>query len=255
MDFIQAVIMGIVEGITEFLPVSSTGHMIIAAKLLKISQSEFVKSFEIAVQSAAILAVAVMYWKVLLTNGKAVAKILAAFIPTAVIGFIFYKLIKQYLIGNEAVVVWSLLVGGVIIIVFEKLWKKQENVHEIQDISYASAALIGVFQSIAVIPGVSRSAATIIGGLALGVSRRAIVEFSFLLAVPTMIAATVLDLAKNVNSFSADQAGVLAVGAAASFIFALLSTKFFLKFIKNHTFIPFGIYRIIAAVLLLFLFL
>jgi len=250
MNFIQTVIMGIVEGITEFLPISSTGHLIITANLLKIPQTDFVKSFEIAIQLGAILAVVVLYWKYLFEK-KIVLKILAAFLPTGAIGFLLYKLIKQFLIGNEHIVVYSLLIGGIALIGFELFFNKKIKTEQIEKISYRDCILIGVFQAIAVIPGVSRSAATIVGGLALGVSRRAIVEFSFLLAVPTMLAATGLDIVQNASSWSANQISTMALGFAISFIFAIISIKFLLKFIKNNNFIPFGIYRIIIAIFLL----
>lgn len=242
--------MGIVEGITEFLPISSTGHLIITANLLKIPQTDFVKSFEIAIQLGAILAVVVLYWKYLFEK-KIVLKILAAFLPTGAIGFLLYKLIKQFLIGNEHIVVYSLLIGGIALIGFELFFNKKIKTEQIEKISYRDCILIGVFQAIAVIPGVSRSAATIVGGLALGVSRRAIVEFSFLLAVPTMLAATGLDIVQNASSWSANQISTMALGFAISFIFAIISIKFLLKFIKNNNFIPFGIYRIIIAIFLL----
>ncbi|MDP1709570.1 MAG: undecaprenyl-diphosphate phosphatase, partial [Candidatus Komeilibacteria bacterium] len=164
---------------------------------------------------------------------------------------LFYKIVKTYLLGSNAVVLWSLAVGGVGLIIFE-LWHKERegSVNDLVKLTYPQALLIGLFQSIAMIPGVSRSAATIVGGLILGVSRTAIVEFSFLLAVPTMAAATLLDLVKNIQLFSSSQMDFLIVGFITAFIAALIAIKFLLHFIRNHTFIPFGIYRIIIAVLL-----
>ncbi len=249
MNIFHALIFGIVEGISEFLPISSTGHLILTAQLLKIPQTEFVKSFEIAIQLGAILSVVILYFKSLLIDRKTLARLIVAFIPTAVIGAVFHKIAKHYLLGNPNVVIASLFLGGIFLIVFEVLFKEKESaVNEVQAISFKQAALIGVFQSIAIIPGVSRSAATILGGLSLGLKRKTIVEFSFLLAVPTMLAATVLDLAKSGHSFTQDQFLLLLVGFIASLVVALLAIKFFLNFIQKHNFIAFGIYRILAAI-------
>lgn len=254
MDIFHAIILGIVEGITEFLPVSSTGHMIIASHLMHLPETEFLKTFEIAIQVGAILAVAGLYWRTFLLDWEVVTKIIAAFIPTAIIGLVLYKLIKHYLLGNALVVVASLLIGGICIILFEKFYKaKEDHITEITKISYSQAMLIGLFQALAVIPGVSRSAATILGGLILGVSRKTIVEFSFLLAVPTMLAATVLDLMKSDASLVSAEWGILAVGFLVALIVAWLSVKFFLKYIQRHNFTAFGVYRIIAAIAFYFL--
>ncbi|MCX5704332.1 MAG: undecaprenyl-diphosphate phosphatase, partial [Candidatus Omnitrophica bacterium] len=168
--------------------------------------------------------------------------------------FIFYKLFKRFLLGNSQVVIWSLLIGGVFLIVFELLHReKTDAVDNVASISYSQAIFIGLFQSIAIIPGVSRSAATIIGGLLLGLKRKTIVEFSFLLAVPTMLVATVLDLSKNVNTFTHNQFILLLLGFITSFIVALLAIKFLLAFIQKHSFIAFGVYRILIALLFLFI--
>lgn len=254
MDIIHAIIYGIVEGLTEFLPISSTGHLILTAKLLGNAQTDFLKSFEIAIQLGAILSIVALYWRELFVNRRIMKRIIAAFIPTAIIGFTFYPLIKKYLIGNVSVVLWALLIGGIFIILFEKKHgERKDAVHEIGLMTYRQAFLIGVFQSFAIIPGVSRSAATIIGGLYAKLSRRVIVQFSFLLAVPTMAAATGLDLLKNAHSFTWNEVEFLAVGFIVSFIVAFVAVKFFLSFVETHTFIPFGIYRI-GIVVLWFLF-
>lgn len=246
MDLIHAVILGIVEGITEFLPVSSTGHMILAGKLLGLAQTEFVKSFEIIIQFGAILAVVCMYWRRFLEIDS-LKKILAGFIPTAILGLIFYDFVKQYLLSSPMVVLWSLLLGGIVLVVFEKLIPKPQTGS--QELTYLQAVLIGLFQAIAMIPGVSRSAATIIGGLSLGINRAKIVEFSFLLAVPTMLSATVLDLGKSYGSFASSDLPVLALGFLVSFVVAWFSVKYFLQYIRKHDFVPFGIYRIILAII------
>ena len=248
MDILNAVIFGIVEGITEFLPVSSTGHLVLTARILGMSQTNFLKSFEIVIQFGAIMSVVFLYWKQLIVNFEVLKRIIMAFIPTAILGFVFYKIIKKFLLGNNEVVLWSLFLGGIFLIVFELLHReKEEVIEEISRISYKNSVLIGIFQSIAMIPGVSRSAATIIGGLALGLRRKTIVEFSFLLAIPTMLAATCLDLIKNTSTFSSDQFIFLLIGFLASFIMALIGIKFLLHFIRNHNFIIFGIYRIVLV--------
>jgi undecaprenyl-diphosphatase len=182
--------------------------------------------------------------------------VIVAFIPTGIIGFALYKVVKTYLFDSEAVVLWALGLGGVALIVFELLHREREDaVDDVASISYTKALLIGVFQSLSIIPGVSRAGATIVGGLILGLTRTTIVQFSFLLAVPTMLAATGYDLLKNASAFSAGQFGVLAAGFIASFIVALLAIKFLLAFVRTHTFIPFGIYRIAIALIFAFAFL
>jgi len=250
MDLFHSVILGIVQGITEFLPISSTGHLILAEKILNLGQGEFLKSFDIIIQLGSILAVVVLYWRQLFTRWEIMKRILVAFIPTGILGLVFYKIVKAYLLGSSIVVLWSLLLGGVLLIIFELWYKEKPAAHEdLASISYGQAATIGLFQSIAMIPGVSRSAATILGGLILGLKRRTIVEFSFLLAVPTMLAATGLDLIKSAGQFSLQQWDFLSVGFAVSFIVALAAIKFLLSFIKKYTFISFGLYRIAVAVL------
>lgn len=250
MDIIQALIFGIVEGFTEFLPVSSTGHLILTAKVLGLKQTEFLKTFEIVIQFGAILSVIVLYWKNILFNFNVLKKVIIAFLPTGILGLIFYKIIKQYLMKNEQVVLWTMFIGGICLIVFELFHKeKMDAIDNVESIPLSTLLVIGLFQSIAMIPGVSRSAATIIGGLILGLKRKTIVEFSFLLAIPTMLAATVLDLAKNIGEFSISQINFLAAGFFFSFVFALLGVKFLINFIKRHTFISFGIYRIIIAII------
>ncbi len=253
MDIVQAVILGVVEGVTEFLPISSTGHMIIVSHLLKMPQTEFLKTFEIAIQLGAIMAVAGMYWRTFLLDWDIGLKVLAAFVPTAVIGLLLYKVVKQFLLGNMLVVVWSLFIGGALLILFEMYFRpRQEPIEKLEKISYQQALIIGLFQALAVIPGVSRSAATIVGGMLLGVGRRTIVEFSFLLAVPTMMAATLLDVAKTDAVLSSVEWGILAVGFMVAFIVAWFSVKLLLRYITKYNFTPFGVYRVILALVLLF---
>jgi undecaprenyl-diphosphatase len=248
MDNLQAVVFGIVEGVTEFLPVSSTGHLMLTAHAMGLDQSSFLKCFEIVIQFGAILSVVVLYWRSLFVNLEVMKRVIVAFIPTGILGLTVYKLIKKYLLSSSTVVLWSLLLGGIFLIVFELLHKEKEGATEdLADIPYRTSLLIGLFQSIAMIPGVSRSASTIVGGLVLGLKRKTIVEFSFLLAVPTMLAATGLDLMKNAGQFSGGQVRFLAIGFVVSFFAALAGVKYLLSFIKNHTFIPFGVYRIILV--------
>ncbi len=247
MDIIHAFILGIVEGLTEFLPISSTGHLILASRLLHIPETEFLKTFEISIQLGAILAVVVLYWRLLFLDIEVMKRLAVAFLPTAIIGVTVYKSVKV-LLGSEAVVLWTLLLGGILIIIFELLHKEQVDAFDdVAKLPYKTTLFVGLFQSIAMIPGVSRSGATILGGLLLGIRRKTIVEFSFLLAVPTMAAATGLDLLKNAGAFSVDQFGVLSIGFITAFIVALVSIQFLLRFVQTNTFIPFGVYRIILA--------
>lgn len=254
MTIIHSIILGLVEGITEFLPISSTGHLILASDILKIAQSDFAKSFEIIIQLGAILSVVVLYWRKFL-DLEVWKRLIIAFIPTGIIGLAFYKIVKTYLVGNSAVVLWSLLLGGIFLIAFELYHHRKEakieelTGNELSEITIKQSVIIGLFQSIAIIPGISRSATTIVGGLMLGLKRTTIVEFSFLLAVPTMLAATGLDLIKNASTFSMSDFGSLIIGFIVSFVVAIFAIKFLLKFIKTHDFIPFGIYRIVIAIL------
>jgi len=253
MNFLDAIILGAIEGVTEFLPISSTGHLILASHLLQLPDSSFLTSFEIAIQLGAICAVVLLYWKSFL-NIEILKRILAGFIPTAIVGLLLYSFIKHQLLGNELVVVAALVLGGVVLIIFEFLHKERPDAPEgLDTITYRQAFLVGLAQSVAVIPGVSRSAATILGGLMLGIRRTTIVEFSFLLAVPTMGAAVLLDVLKSYQSFTTDGLGYIAVGFGTAFIVALAAVRFLLKFVKTATFIPFGIYRIVLAALFFFL--
>ena len=197
MTILHAIILSIIEGITEFLPISSTGHMVLASTLLKIQETEFVKSFEIIIQLGAILAVLLLYWKKLLTNKDTFIRVAIAFVPTGIVGLVLYKYIKDVLLGNPWIVVIALAIGGVLLILIEKFHKEKSG-----KISLFDAFLIGCAQSLSVIPGVSRAAATIAGALLLGIPRESAVEFSFLLAIPTMAAATGLDLLKSGHQFT-----------------------------------------------------
>ena len=253
MTLLEAIVLGIVEGFTEFLPISSTGHLILASRLLGLAQTDFQKSFEIAIQLGAIASVILLYWRQFLVPAV-LGRVLAAFVPTGLIGFALYHVVKTYLFDSDTVVLWALGLGGAALIVFELLYRERDDaVADVTAIPYSKAFLIGLFQSLSIVPGVSRAGATIVGGLILGLKRSTIVEFSFLLAVPTMLAATGYDLFKNASSFAPQEFGVLAAGFVASFVVALVSIKFLLAFIRTRTFIPFGIYRIVIALAFAFL--
>ena len=248
MTFFDAFIYGLVEGLTEFLPVSSTAHLIITSKLLGNPQTEFLKVFEVVIQLGAILSVVTLYGKSLL-KAEIVKRVLIAFIPTAIIGFLLHSLIKNVLFENIPLILATLFLGGIFLIVFERNYKESDGTAGLNTIPYWIAVGIGFFQAVAMVPGVSRSAATIIGGLILGLKRKVIVEFSFLLAVPTMLAASVLDLVKCRVSFSTQEWLVLGVGFFVSFIVAFASVKFLLRYIQTNNFVSFGVYRIIFAII------
>ena len=248
----QAFILGIVEGITEFLPVSSTAHLELARYVMKLEDTDYMKSFEVIIQLGAILSVVVLYWKKL-WNWELILKAGAAFIPTGVLGFALHDVIKGYLFGNMTVILSALIIGGVLLIVFERYHNKADAEVDFSEITWKRAVLIGLFQSIAMVPGVSRSAATIVGGSMIGISKRTIVEFSFILAIPTMAAATLYDLLKNYEALSTNFPS-LAIGFVVSFITAIIAIKSFLAFVKKKAFSAFGWYRIVLAVVFFFLF-
>lgn len=248
MQIFHALILSVVEGITEFLPISSTGHMILADTLLNLTETTFLKSFEIIIQLGAILAVLALNWKRLLTDKDTFLRVAVAFIPTALVGLVLYTYIKDVLLGNPWVVVWSLGIGGILLLLLEMFHKEKEtHKDEIAKMTYPQAFVVGICQSLSVIPGVSRAAATIAGSLLLGMRREAAVEFSFLLAIPTMAAATGLDLLKSGKYFSGSQIELLSIGFIGAFITALVTVKWFIEFVKHHTFIPFAVYRILSA--------
>lgn len=249
MTHLSAAILGIIEGITEFLPISSTGHLIIADHFLKLPESEFLKSFEIAIQLGAILAAIVTYRSTILKKRMLWLTVTCAFIPTGIIGFLLHDLVKAHLIGNVTIVAAALAIGGGVLIAFEKLHDDQQaTVKDAADISVRQAIMIGTAQALALIPGVSRSAATVVAGMTGGISRAAIVDFSFLLAIPTMAAATALDLLKTGSSFTSAELLSLAIGFLMSFVTAYVAIRWLLSYVKSHTFAPFGVYRIVVAI-------
>lgn len=249
MTGFQAAILGIVEGLTEFLPVSSTGHMILAGALMKIQDNEFVKTFEIAIQLGAIAAVALLYIRRFLKEPKLYFILFVAFLPTGVFGLLFYKHIKALLFNPVSVSV-ALIAGGVILLFFDRLAQKNEDRpqgHEVE-ITPKTAFAIGLFQTISMIPGVSRAAATIGGGLVMGLNRVRAVEFSFLLAVPTMVVATGYDLYKNRDALRSAHLDLLVIGSIVAFATALIAVRFFVGFISKRGFLAFGVYRIVAGI-------
>jgi undecaprenyl-diphosphatase len=252
MGIFEAIILGILEGLTEFLPVSSTGHLILASKLLGLEQTDIHKSFEVVIQMGSILAVIVLYFEKLIKNFSLAKKLAVAFLPTGILGFLLYKQIKA-LFAPETVA-FMLIAGGILLIALEFFYKEKEHhIHKVEEISYKQALLIGFAQSFAMVPGTSRSGATIIGGLLAGLSRRCAVEFSFLLAVPTMVIASAYDMLKNFSHFDGTDTANLAAGFIAAFIVGMIAIKWFLKFVSKFSFVPFGIYRIVLGVLFLYI--
>jgi undecaprenyl-diphosphatase len=248
MNLLHVFILSLTEGLTEFLPISSTGHMILISKLLGLTETNFVKTFEIVIQLGAILAIVVLYFKKFVSSINLLKKLLVAFIPTAIVGFTLYPLIKGVLLGSSAITLNALFWGGLAIIGVEWFLKrKKTEAKKTSEVTYKQALIIGTFQSVSIIPGVSRAAATIIGGLLTGLDRPTATEFSFLLAVPTMIAATGLDVWKSRQMIAQGGFLTLFVGTVFSFFFAILAVKFLIGYVKKHDFTAFGIYRVILA--------
>lgn len=252
MNIIQSIILAIIEGLTEFLPISSTGHMIIASSLLGIAENEFVKNYTVIIQFGAILSVVVLYWKRFFKSFDFYIKLFVAFIPAAVIGLLTADYIDM-LLGNVIIVACTLLLGGIFLLFVDKIFEKNESNTDSEP-NTKSAFIIGVYQVIAMIPGVSRSAATIIGGLTQKLTRKAAAEFSFFLAVPTMFAATCYKLLKIYQSqagFSGNDIQILVLGNIVAFVVALLAIKFFINFLTKHGFKVFGYYRIAVGLIIL----
>jgi len=251
LDIFQAIIIGIIEGFTEFLPISSTGHMIVASEFLGISQNSLTKAYEVIIQFAAILAVMLIYKdkmsfkKVLLWQ-----KLILAFLPLAIVGFIFKDQIKT--LFNVQTVAWMFIIGGVVFLVVEYFYKEKEyHVSDVEEVSYMQALWIGIAQIFSLVPGTSRAGATIIGGLLTGLDRKTSMEFSFLLAIPVMATVTGYDLLKHYQEFADANWDAFVIGFVTAFVVAYLTIKLFLAFIQRFTFVAFGIYRIIFGVILL----
>ena len=254
MSSIQAIILAIIEGITEFLPISSTGHMIIGSSVMGIAHLPFTKLFTVAIQLGAILSVIVLYWKRFFQTVDFYFKLVVAFIPAVIFGLLFNDFIDS-LLENVVVVGVTLFLGGVLFLFLDKLFNDQGKTDASP--SYPSALKIGLFQVIAMIPGVSRSAATIIGGLSQKLTRKAAAEFSFFLAVPTMFAATakkLLDYYKDGVSLSGNEMNILVIGNVVAFIVAMIAIKSFIGYLTKHGFKIFGYYRIIVGLAILILY-
>lgn len=256
MSILDAIIIAIVEGLTEFLPISSTGHMIITEKLLNVPDSDFTKLFTVGIQLGAILSVIVLYWKKFmspLTNGAAgwrfYLKLLVAVVPALLLGFLFSDKIDA-LLESSLVVAITMIAGGVVLLFIDKLFN-HPVVEKEEQISFGKAFITGIWQCVAMIPGVSRSAASIIGGMQQGMTRSLAAEFSFFLAVPTMAAATGYKLLKGYQSISGENIKLFVIGNVVAFIVAMLAIKFFIGFLQKHGFRVFGYYRIIAGIILL----
>ena len=254
MNFIEAIILAIVEGITEFLPVSSTGHMIIASSLMGIAENPFTKTFTVAIQLGAIMSVVVLYYKRFTQSIDFYLKLMVGVIPALILGFLLDDYIDA-LLGNVLVVGFSLFAGGVFLLFMDSLINENTS-DKNQEITFTKAFKIGLFQCIAMIPGVSRSAATIVGGLIQNLNRKTAAEFSFFLAVPTMFAATAYKLLKFYKEgigFQPDQINYLIVGNIVAFIVAMIAIKSFIGYITKHGFKLFGYYRIVVGLIIILL--
>lgn len=252
MSILQAIILAIIEGVTEFLPISSTGHMIIGSSVMGIASDPFVKAFTVAIQLGAILSVIVLYWKRFFQSFKFYVVIAVGFFPAAVIGLLFNDKVDA-LLERVDVVGWMMVIGGMFLLVVDKIFSR--TIEEgATAVSYSNGLKIGFFQCLAMIPGVSRSAASIIGGLAVGLNRKTAAEFSFFLAVPTMLAATVYKLATfyfEGYSFGSEQVVLLGIGNLVAFVVAMAAIKFFIDYLTRHGFRIFGYYRLLVGALIL----
>ena len=248
MTYLEALILAIIEGITEFLPISSTGHMVIASTFMGISDNALTKNFEIVIQLGAILSVVVLYWRTFLNSFRFYVKLAFAFLPAAIAGFFLENYIDR-LLENVWVVIIAILLGGIVLIFVDRWFKHAEGTEE-QDISWFQAIKIGCFQCIAMIPGVSRAAATIIGGMAVGLNRRTAAEFSFFLAVPTMLGASAKKMMDSYKTIQHHDIAILLLGSFVAFVVALFAIKAFIGFLKQYGFKWFGYYRIVVGVVL-----
>jgi len=252
MNFIEVFVLSAVEGLTEFIPVSSTGHMILISKMIGIEPSDFHKSFEIFIQLGAVIAVAFLYYKNIQKYPSLIFKSILAFIPSAIIGLIFYPIIKNNLLGNFRIVSYTLIIGGFGLMALDLFIKKQilyNNFHI--EINLKHVFSIGCFQVLSFFPGVSRSAATITGGVLSGLSVSKALEFSFILSIPTMLAASVLDLLSSYQNFSSQNLIFLMFGFFSAFFWALISIKTFIKLVPKYGFFWFGVYRVVVGIITL----
>jgi len=251
LDIFQAIIIGIIEGFTEFLPISSTGHMIVASEFLGVSQDNLTKAYEVIIQFAAILAVMLVYRdKLTFKKIDLWSKLMVAFFPLAIVGFIFKDVIKELFTVNTVAIMF--IVGGVIFLIVEKFYKEKEShTNDVENVSYKQALAVGFAQIFSLIPGTSRAGATIIGGMLIKMNRKTSAEFSFLLAIPVMGAVTAYDLLKHYSEFADANWPAFSIGFIVAFVVAYATIKLFLVFLQRFTFVAFGIYRIIFGIVLL----
>ena len=251
MGILDSIILGIIEGFTEFLPISSTGHLIVASQYLGIDQTAVTKAYEVIIQFAAILAVVFNYSdKITFEKIELWKKLILAFIPIGAVGFVFSHQIKEMF--NIQIVAIMFIIGGIIFLIAEKFYDESKaHIDDVEEVTYKQALLIGLAQVTALIPGTSRAGGTILGAMFVGLSRKASAEFSFLLALPVMTAVTGYDLLKHYKEFSDANFLVLGIGFVVAFIMAYITIKLFLKFLEKFTFVAFGIYRIIFGTVLL----
>ncbi len=252
MDYFQAIIIGIIEGFTEFLPISSTGHMIVAEHYLGIAGTDLTKAYDVIIQFAAILAVMLIYReKISFKKIVLWEKLLVTFLPLGVIGFLLRHQIKA--LFSVQIVAWMFIIGGAVFLIVEYFYDEEakERVHDVEQVSWMQAVAVGFAQVFALIPGTSRAGATIIGGLLAGLDRKTSAEFSFLLAIPVMAAVSGYDLLKHYQEFAHAQWGPYLVGFVVAFVVAWITIKLFLAFLSRFTFVPFGIYRILFGAFLL----
>lgn len=247
MTWLEAIIIAVVEGLTEFLPVSSTGHMILTQGILGLESSDFVKAFIVNIQFGAILSVVVLYWNRFFQSLDFYYKLFVAFLPAAVIGFLLGDYIDA-LLESVAFVASTLVLGGLVLVFIDRWIKAPE---EPQQVTYMKSLVIGFFQCIAMMPGVSRSAATIIGGMVQKLDRKTAAEFSFFLAVPTMFAASAYKLLKHHEVFTSETIPVLLLGNVVAFLVAMLAIRFFITYLTKYGFKVFGYYRIVVGVVIL----
>lgn len=253
MNYIEALLLSFIEGLTEFLPISSTGHLILTSATIGISEDGFVKAFNIIIQFGAIASVLVLYWKRFLPDLKFYKKIFIAFLPSAIIGLAIKNKI-DLLLGSVLVVAIAFIVGGVILIWTDlKLKKTQENRKTIDTLDWKTCFFIGLIQCLAFIPGISRAGATIVGGLFLGMDKKEATEFSFFLAVPTLTGASLVKSLQVIKMINSEQIGILIFGTVFSFIFALMAIKVFIRLVSKYGFKHFGYYRILVGIIILFL--
>jgi len=253
LDIFQAIIIGIIEGFTEFLPISSTGHMIVASQFLGEEQDAVTKAYEVIIQFAAILAVMLIYKdKITLKKIDLWLKLLVAFLPLAIVGFIFKDQIKA--LFNVEIVAWMFIIGGFVFLIVEYFYKpKEHTVKEVEEVTYTQAWWVGFAQIFSLVPGTSRAGATIIGGMLSGLDRKTSSDFSFLLAIPVMGAVSAYDLLKHYKEFADANWVAFGIGFVVAFVVAYITVKLFLVFIQKFSFVPFGIYRILFGGLLLWI--